>query len=274
MTKLHSELEWLEDLAEKAADELEEHLETIKEHFISLKDRPCPYSSSALFSFIPKIESIRLGMFEVAKVEDHYSFRILKRSMIEHELKFRYLWMRHIEEKSDDVGKEYFIFCKAKEDLDYIKALRDSAEMLGIAQRRSPIEVLNELQPMLKNISNSKLKQMSEKFTYKNVTKYLHQRINMSLSKDVPFFYSLIPAYSELSSFVHGGPDSLSYSTELRNPEILETRMIEDLALAQMISFSARASAFLVFYQENKKMAEPFNIMSRYVKEIAGRNVA
>ena len=274
MNKLFNELEWIEAIAEQAADELDPYLDTIKNHILNLKNSEFKYTQYALFSFIPKIESIRHGMFEVAKIDEHYSFRILKRSLFEHQLKFHYLWMRFIKERNDEAGKDYFIFCKAKEDLDYIKALKDSAEMLGLIQGLSPIEILNELKPELENISSSQLSKKSGQFTYKNITKYINKWLENESENQPSFLNSIFPMYSELSSFVHGGPDTLAYSMELQDPKKLEDKMIGDLYTSQTMSFHVRASTFLIFFQDNKEMSIPFNIMNKYIKKITERESA
>lgn len=266
-----NELYWLDSVAEDAAEEMVKYRDVIEKHVTTVKNWEHPFTNFALISFIPKVESIRYGMSEVAKKEESYSFRILQRSLIEHYCKFMYIWMRYAEERSDNVGKEYFVFGGAKENLDYIKAIQDSAEMLGGVLSRSPIDILNDLQPSLDNMSAAQLRTSSARFTYKNTAKYIHQKMVKPEYTESGLIVSIIPLYSELSSFVHGGPSSLSFFKELENAESMYSSIIESLSVSQMMTFHVQAMTYLIYYQQDKKFGDPYNVMTKYIDKISKR---
>jgi hypothetical protein len=267
-----NEIQWLEDIAEDAAEEMVKYRVLIEKYVKNQKKRKHPYTSFVLISFIPKVESIRYGMFEVAKKEETYSYRILQRSLIEHYCKFNYIWMRYAEERSDEVGKEYLIFGGAKENLDYIKALKDSSEMIGGMLSRSPIDILNELKPSLENVSASQLRKASDRFKYKNIVKYIHKRMNKPEYKQSGLMTTILPLYSELSSFVHGGPSSLNFCMELENPAIIHSDIVESLSVTQMMSFHVQAMTFLMYYQEDKEFGKPYHVMTKYIAKISNKS--
>jgi hypothetical protein len=271
MTDYLSELGWLESVAEGAAEEMVEHRGIIEEHVSNLRHCEHPYTNFAFISFIPKIESIRCGMFEVAHKEESYSFRILHRSLIEHYCKFMYIWFRYAEERADDVGREYYIFGTAKENLDYIKAMQNSAEMLGGVLARPPIEVINDLHPLIDNMSSTQLRRVAAKFTYKNTAQYIHHKMAKPEHTECGLMVSVIPLYSELSSFVHGGPSSLSFCKELEDPDAMYSNIIESLSVAQMMALHVQAMTFLMCYQKNKKFGDPYNVMTKYIEQISKR---
>ena len=265
----HKKLDWLEFLAEDAAEEMVKYRPIIEDYVSTVNNWEHPYSHFAMLSFIPKVESIRCGMLEVAKTEESYSYRILLRSLIEHYCKFMYIWMRYAEERDDNIGKQYFIFGSAKENLDYIKAMRDSAEMLGGMMPRSPIDILNDLQPSFNNVSANQLQASSLQFTYKYTAKYLHEKACKPSNKPSELMASIIPLYSELSSFVHGGPSSLDFCEELKNPETMYDNIIETLSVSQMMVFHVQAMTFLMYYQRDKKFGDPYNVMSKYIEKLS-----
>ncbi len=269
MINYHNKLNWLESLAEDVAEEMVEYRPIIEDYVRTMKDLEHPYSHFALLSFIPKVESIRCGMFKVAEIEESYSYRILLRSLIEHYCKFMYILMRYAEERTDNIGKAYSIFGGAKEKLDYIKAMKTVAEMLGVTLLRSPIDILNDLQPFLDNMSDAQLRASSLQFTYKNTAKYIHEKMCKPEYKQSDLMISILPLYSELSSFVHGGPSSLNFCKELENPETMYDSIVESLSVSQMMTFHVQAMTFLIFYQKNKKFGDPYNVMIKYLDKMS-----
>ena len=269
MIDYSNKLNWLESLAENAAEEMVKYRPIIEDYVRTIKDREHPYLHFSLLSFIPKVESIRSGMFEVAKIEESYSYRILLRSLIEHYCKFMYICMRYGEERTDNIGKAYLIFGSAKEKLDYIKAMKTVSEMLGTTLLRSPIDILKDFQPFLDNMSDAQLQASSLQFTYKNTAKYIHEKTYKSENKQSDLIVSILPLYSELSSFVHGGPSSLSFCKELENSETMYDNIIENLSVSQMMTFHVQAMTFLTYYQKDKKFGDPYNVMTKYLDKMS-----
>lgn len=257
----------LREIAESIADELEAHMSLVGEYARGISKSDYPFTFMALFSFIPKIESIRIAIFELVELGEFYSEKILFRAVIEHFLKFQYIWMRHLHEKSDDAGKDYFIFCGAKEELDFAKSLEARAVVVGEQLHINTLEVLKRLDSRLKEESNKSLKVRAEQFTHRNIVSYVSGKLNGSKEESkTEFLPDIIPAYSELSSFVHGGPSAHRYSEACSNPEIGKSEMRRNAALSLQMSFAVKAHTFLLFAQKDKRMFQPFQILNNALK--------
>ena len=58
----------LEEIADSVAEQLDEHMNIIGKFALNTKNTKFPSTYFALFGFIPKIESIRISIFELAKI--------------------------------------------------------------------------------------------------------------------------------------------------------------------------------------------------------------
>ena len=116
----------LEELMDGLAEDVDPHFDVISDAIKKSMNKEKPLSIFSFVSFLPKIESIRLGVFDLARAEGYYSINILYRSLIEHYIKAVYLWIKTIENNNDEVGIDYWIFGSDKEIVDYARALSDS----------------------------------------------------------------------------------------------------------------------------------------------------
>ncbi len=261
----------LNEIAESIADELDEHFGLVQEVALAIPKSEFPFTFLALLGFIPKVESIRIGIFEIVEVGEFYSAKILFRAIAEHFLKCQYIFLRHIDEKSDDPGKDYFIFSRAKEELDFAKSLQTRAEVLGTQMGIDPIEILRKLDVRLKDETSKSLKARADQFTHRNIVAYVSNKLDAgSEVRKAEFLANIIPAYSELSSFVHGGPSTLRYSQACSNTQMAEQELRSDAALSLQMSLAVRAYTFLLLAQQDKRMFRPFQIVNKALKMIFG----
>ncbi|WP_321323526.1 hypothetical protein [Thiomicrorhabdus sp.] len=238
----------IEELLEDMAEMLEPHLELLPAILAKVKTFEKPLSVFSMTSFLAKIESIRIGIFEVAKIEEHYSMNILYRSIIEHFIKAQYIWLKSIELDNDEIGIDYWLFGKDQENIDYTKALHQSYTLLGITPTKSPLETLKELGVISNEKSASQIRKRTEQFAYKNMTHYIAESTKMKESGVAPILSSIFPRYSELSSCVHGGPDSVE---AYRNgPDA----MLEIIEMSTFASLYIRWLSFVLLYQYDESM--------------------
>lgn len=71
----------------------------------------------AFTTFVTKTNFIKNAVFDLCENDDTYSANILFRSLIEHHLKFMFIFIRHTKEQNDDVGIEYYQFCDLIESI-------------------------------------------------------------------------------------------------------------------------------------------------------------
>jgi hypothetical protein len=90
-----------------------------------------PQTYRALFGFCVKTGTLKTGLFDMVDSNNPYAFKALFRCYCEHYLKFTYIWVRFLQEKTDDVGREFFSFCGAVESRDYLKSIVVAEGLLG-----------------------------------------------------------------------------------------------------------------------------------------------
>lgn len=256
----------IEDMLEELAEEIEPHLPLIPEFLSNLENTDKPLSISSMTSFFPKVESIRAGIFEVAKIDEYYSLNILFRSLIEHYVKAQYIWMKTVENKDDEIGIEYWLFGRDQENIDYVKALQQSYSLVGINPKISPLETLKETGVISKDKSANQIRKKSEQFNYKKMTHYIANQLKSKENGSAPILSSIFPRYSELSSCVHGGPDSVE--TYKKGPEAVK----EIIEMTTFVSLYTRWSAFVLFYQYEENVEPLCQITQKYLHKFAGYN--
>ena len=256
----------LENMLEELAEEVEPHLPLIPDFLSNLKNTDKPLSIFSMTSFFSKIESIRAGIYEVAKIEEYYSLNILFRALIEHFVKAQYIWMKTVENKDDEIGIDYWVFGQDKENIDYAKALQQSYSLVGITPDKKPTEILKEMGVISKEISISQINKKSDQFNYKNMTHFIADRLKTKDTASAPFLISIFPRYSELSSCVHGGPDSVK--TYANGPEAVS----EIIQMATFSTLYTRWLSMVLFYQYDKKFEKLCQISQKYLHEYVGHN--
>lgn len=256
----------IEDMLEELAEEIEPHLPLVPDFLSNLKKTDKPLSIFSVTSFFPKVESIRAGIFEVAKIEEYYSLNILFRSLIEHFVKAQYIWMKTVGNKDDEIGIDYWVFGQDQENIDYVKALQQSYSLVGITPKTSSIETLKEMGVISKDKSANQIRKKSEQFKYKKMTHYIATQLKTKENGSAPLLSSIFPRYSELSSCVHGGPDSVEAYE--KGPEAVK----EIIEMATFVSIYTRWSAFILFYQYEKRIEPLCQITQKYLHKFTEHN--
>lgn len=256
----------IEEMFEELAEEIEPHLQLIPDFLSNLKDTDKPLSIFSMSSFFPKIESIRHGTLEVAKIDEYYSLNILFRSLIEHFIKAQYIWMKTVGAKNDEVGIDYWLFGQDQEIIDYAKALQHSYSLVGMDPEISPVETLRGMGVISKETSLNEIRKKSEQFKYKNMTHFIADQLKSKENGAAPILVSIFPRYSELSSCVHGGPDSVG--TYEKGPEAVK----EIVEMTSFASLYTRWLTYILFFQYEKKMEPLCQIAQKYLHQFTGHN--
>ena len=180
-------------------------------------------------------------------------------------MKFTYLWMKTImqREESDEIGVDFWVFGRAQENFDYMKSLKQSYILIDIDIEKSPMEMLKELEVFSKDASANQLNKRTEQFNYKNMIHFIADEYGTKSSGEAPILDSIFPMYSQLSFFVHGGPESISQGI------ITESNVVEFAEHATFLALYTKLSAFTLCYQTERKF-EPLCLITRdYVDKFA-----
>jgi len=98
-----------------------------------------------------------------------------------------------------------------------------------------PRTILNEHFTEAKSLSDKQVKELEKPFRYRT----LIEQIRESMDSDSPDFLSkIIPNYSELSGFVHGGPTARDKLDQLNDQGLRDSELlrIADLTVAMYAS--------------------------------------
>lgn len=229
-----------------------------------------PQSYRAMFMFCAKTNSLKTGMFECIDTNNPYSFKVLFRSFCEHYLKFMYIWVRFLSEKNDAVGVEYYSFCGASEARDYVSAIAMAEGLLGNAVVSNAEVAIAKLYPEAAKLNPKELEQVSGRFKYRSILRFLGDDKLQLVAKERPFLAQIIPAYALLSSFVHGGPYTDMEMSGYSEPGALQDceREAEIVVLMSATAYMLTAMAISVEHSELKPVAGKVkNVIDRFLSQ-------
>jgi hypothetical protein len=178
--------------------------------FLVFKNNNLEQTGKALSLFHAKIGFLKNGIFEQLESGNIYSANVLYRAMIEHYLKAEYILFESVRQGNDSVGSDYYEFADASEKIQLGSAYKRAAEILYPTKSFSNFyESIQEVFPKLKKYSKKEISSQTSKFNYRSIIEYLYDLFYIQKAEqgtEENFLINLIPEYSDLSSYVHGGP--------------------------------------------------------------------
>jgi hypothetical protein len=230
--------------------------------YLSIKNSGFPVTARAFMLFNTKINFLKNSIFNTAEDEDTYSIRILYRSLLEHYLTFFYICSRFLEQRSDIVANEYYEFGDLDEKKKYVEALIKNNGIFSVVNKNvNKLEIIKEMIPELNKITLNDLQEKVNQFKYKNILDYFSNIFDLKKTSEKnelinKVLFSIIPEYSELSSFVHGGPQAEIILASINNEE----ERIKDVFKYARSSYNWYADTifwtFTAANQYNKELGE------------------
>jgi hypothetical protein len=176
-----------------------------------------PNTNFVLFNLNASINSIKESIYNLTSSQDIYSIKALYRLLLEHFLKIYYIFKKATSDKNDNIGTDYLEFVKISELISYGKSIYDVYKILEFEfQNKGVYELLCEFRPEYRKYSKAHVERKVSQFRYKNMISYIckeHQTHSDEI--DMSILLSIIPEYSELSSYVHGGLSASHETTAL-----------------------------------------------------------
>tara|TARA_R110002073_G_scaffold325028_1_gene503462 strand:+ start:57 stop:911 length:855 start_codon:yes stop_codon:yes gene_type:complete len=177
-------------------------------------------SIRALPVFAIRIFQMSNGVIDLILAENIYSAKTLLRPLIEHSFKISFLTKKATKENSAEVFKDYYLFCDLAEELQYQKSLDYKSQLLF--EKESDEKAFLDLiknKPEIQKYSKRKIFEKANEFTFRNIFKFLNENDDIEYKNVENDFvkqgyeaYAMIGAiYSDLSSFIHGGPFAEPY---------------------------------------------------------------
>ena len=216
------------------------------------------YTLMGTFSLSGRIDFISESILLLLENNHIYAAKILFRSLVEHFLKSQYIFLRWAIDKTDLVGEEYIKLCNYNEEIDFAVAYKKRGILLGAQVSESPIEMIRKIHPQYSNITEKQLKQKISQFSYKKIIEFITSNIyKTGLDSSESFIPNLLIHYSDLSSFVHGGPMAERFMTEMFNKEGYESSSEELAELTVSISAFSKFFTLIMVSNIDKKFVEP-----------------
>jgi len=200
---MQKELQKLRDIDDEIFETVEDSTKYIA---WLLKESPIPKTAEILWMFIGSSNFIKNSIFDCSETEDIYSVKILFRSIIEHYLRFQFIFTKYGITKSDVESEKYYSILEISEYLNYVKSVRSVASIRGI-DSKTLNEMWEELRtqfPYLDKYSKKEIEELSRQFSIKNMILFLEETTKVGKKED-SFLPKMILEYSNLSSYVHGG---------------------------------------------------------------------
>lgn len=206
-------------------------------------------TGKVMILFLGKLGFLKTSILDAAEVDNLYSFNVLFRVFLEHILKANYIFMRWAEEKNDDPGKEYFSL-KPIEDLQYLKSWNWVAKACKGQLEKSPKEYLKTMYPKINDKELKRLEDINTKFRYRSIVKSINTILG---DEDINFIHKIVPQYSHLSSFIHGGPIADEIINKYAKEEDRVPYYVETCKLTVMMFYSHVRWIFLMLSGIDKK---------------------
>jgi len=223
---------------------------------------PIENTIRTLAMFCTRIEFIKNAIITLYDEEDIYSSKILYRSLIEHYLRFEYLFFKYQECKNDEPVNEYNLFSDLSEDIEYGKSWQ-LVRKINNANDQPPdiYTVLQNIKPEIEKYSIDEIKNNISKYRYRNIIRYLEEKLYSSKSYDVrsSFLLNIIPEYSELSSYVHGGVFAEKEIIRNSDEHLRKKELFRILKLSLLISITTKEFFFIIGMQYDKKYKDVYH---------------
>jgi len=167
----------------------------------SIEKSKFKYTSKALLSFIPKSGYLNSAILELSGNKNIYATTILSRSMIEHNFRHLYIYVRALNDDGDDVGKRYYKTLKGSEDLESFTKINNYNKV--VYPEKTSWNTKEE--------HNKTIREVGKEFHIEQIFFYLIANNNNEKDEIIKRFkkeYLLqrLVDYTNLSSGVHGGP--------------------------------------------------------------------
>jgi len=234
-----------------------------------LKNSEIPKTTELLIMFMSGSNFIKNSIFDCIENDDVYSSKVLFRSLIEHFLRFKYISVNYLMEKSDSKSEYYYTILEISEYLSLSKSIKSVNKINGIDEQ-TVMEMWTELCekfPKLKTFNKNEIEEFTRNFSIKNIIAFLTETVSKSNPKEF-LLSKMIIEYSELSSFVHGGIFAYK-SCFLYSNETERQKEQERIAgLTYQLCGTIKYFSYLIFYQFNKAFGPLYLKTEELIKKI------
>jgi len=233
-----------------------------------ISESPIPKTSQLFIMYITSTNFIKNSIFDCSETEDIYSVKILFRSILEHHLRFQFLFMQFGLVKDDSVSSEYYTVLELSEHVDYLKSLQAVRllKQMETIDLKDMWDILTSEYPQYKSYDRKNIEETAKKYSTKNIIRFIERTIKISNSNNT--LSNILLEYSELSSFVHGGIFAFNEMKKYSNDEKREEELIRLAAFSLQVATAIKSLSLLIFSIYKKEILEIHFEINNLMKKI------
>lgn len=262
-----SDLNFFEELHKDLDDLLVNNQASI---FKTLLEQEDYFLGRLLTEFIDKTQRVEVGIRLALDQKDIYLSSILLRVLIEHIVTIYYIWIKcNMPAKENQlVAAQYLIVYRIGER---VKRFGYEMKVKGIKKNEKHKKTVEEY---IKNIPGGQIKDVetllrhSNQFDIVRIGKFLYQDFpdDEKLKEFHGIILDFLIRYSELSSYVHGGPAAGEVLFNIENKFDLETELNE-VKFERVILLTILKRLVLIYYTQITKKSDLIEVYaSRYAE--------
>ncbi len=247
----NNRIKQLFELNTRLSEEIQSSLSVILK---SLGKSKFKYTGKVLSAFIPKSGYLNSAILELSASKNVYAVAILFRSMIEHNFRHLYIYVRALNDNNDDVGKRYYEALKGNEDLESFTKINNYNKV--VYPEKTNWNTKGE--------HNKAIREVGKEFRIEQIFYYLIANNNNEKDKIIERFkkeYLLqgLVDYTKLSSGVHGGPfGELAFFNLQKDKEKFNKTLEKFTNDSLNLHYSLVESTYLFAYLMDEKVKEHY----------------
>lgn len=192
---------------------------------VALQGTTFETTACVMGSLVERMGLLKDGILDLAEAGNLYCVNVLFRVFLEHVLRTMAIFRKSSSDHSDDFARHY-LKLEVNEFYQYLKACKAA----GLDIEGTPKGVLDQRFSQARSLREKDVREMAEPFKYRELIKTIQGLV----PRDTPsFLEKIIPNYSKLSGFIHGGPSAAQALKDLsdKNRRKEEILRIADLAV-------------------------------------------
>lgn len=247
-------------------ERLQQHAEYFKkvEQFIQSNDIELTYPIylKATNEIAEKLSNLLKGLMAVGKESNLYCCYVIYRTLLEHFYKSFFLMVNLVDDTSEKASEHYdthyFISEFLAEELGYL----DLEDLQNEAEKRTDfVQYIQNKFETLKEFDKANQRELSEaikKFNLKEIVKTLHKKFSENKESKwiADFFAEVLPEYSQLSTYIHGGPYGTKLIRKFDNSDKLESEILRVAGVGFSCFGVAKENLLFAYALSNQELTQ------------------
>lgn len=187
-------------------------------------------TGEVMTSLVVRLGFLKNGILDLAEGDNLYSMCVLFRVFLEHDLRANAVYLKAVTEHSDNFADQYSQL-RLSEASEYLRAYKTAELDIG----DHPRTVLDRWFPEASSLTEGDIRKLAKPFQYRELIKTIRGLLGATAPD---FLTKIIPNYSELSGFVHGGPSAGQALTLFLDDDTRTAEMVRLADLTVTILYS------------------------------------